>query len=64
MINLNKSDETIIKSQRDQKIAKESHHQINETIITKFGIRSLRISIISIVLMKEEWTKNSRKTNH
>ena len=56
MINLNNNTEAILQNQRDQKISKEMHHQRNNTIITKFGIKSLRISLISNMLMEEERT--------
>ena len=55
MINLKIYIEAILQSQRDQKISKERHRQRNETTITKFGIRSLRILLISNMLMEEEW---------
>ena len=40
MINLNKNMEAILQSQKDQKKVKERHRQRNDTIVTKFGIRS------------------------
>ena len=60
MINLNKNMEAILQSQRDQKIAKEGHHRRNKTIITKFGIRSSRISLIYNTLMIY-WVENQHK---
>ena len=62
MINLNKNTEAILQSQRDQKIAKERHRRINENIIIEFGIRSSRISLISNMLMEEEWTQIAGET--
>ena len=56
MINLNKSTEAILKSQRDQKIANKRQRRINETIITKIGIRSSSILLIFNMIMEEEWT--------
>ena len=51
MINLNKTMEAVLQSQRYQKIVNKSHRQINETIIIKFGMRSSRILLISNMLM-------------
>ena len=56
MINLKKNTEAILKSQRYQKIAKKRRHQRNKTTITKFVIRSSRISLIYNMLMEEEHT--------
>ena len=64
MINLNKNTEAILQIQRYQKIAKESYSQRNETIITEFGIISLRILLLSNIPMEEERTWNAGKTNN
>ena len=56
MINMNQNTEAILQSQIDQKIVKERQLGRNDTIITKFGIRSLRISLISNILVEEERT--------
>ena len=56
MINLNKNTEAILQIQRYQKIAKESYSQRNETIITEFGIISLRILLLSNIPTEEERT--------
>ena len=74
MINLNKNTEAISQSQRDQNIAKEMYSQRNRNIITRFGIKSLRITLVSNhahrgrtdVEGKENkklsyWVKNQRK---
>ena len=64
MINMNKNTEVILQIQRDQKITKERHCLRNKTIITKFCIRSSRISLISNMLMVGERTYNVGETKN
>ena len=53
MINLNRNMEEILQSQRDRKISKERHRQINKTIVAKFVIKSLSILLMSNMLVEE-----------
>ena len=56
--------EAVLQSEREKKIANQSHCRRNKTIIKKFGIISSRISLISKMLMEEEQTWNTVKTKN
>ena len=60
MINLNKNTEAIF-SERHQNTEKERYCQKYKTIITKFGILSSRVLLISNILMEEERKRNAGK---